>query len=568
MTESFRRRELLELSSAACDGRLDDDSFARLEAILSESDEACALWLAHMKLDADLRVLVATSSAERHTLARLSASGALTEGNAEQAGLYGTTSPSQYTGQAPRSPVLGFLGSAFEACGHFLSRSFVLTLLLAIGLPGLILLMLVIDISRQPVAPVPVAHMPATVAEVTRQSECVWEQSTPALPVGTHLCSGQKLLLRKGLVELTFSDGATVLLEGPATFDINTGARGFLRAGKLVAKVPKGAEGFVIATPSATIIDLGTEFALAVAPTGATEAFVFQGKVNVSVESAIEDRKKIHQGLTAGQAVRIAAAKNNATAPRIEPIAMTSTQFMRHVPGTLPEPTIIFAHRGANDPVSEGWKSFGGYPGKGGKPTVEAGPIEDNGTAAWSLRTVADNKTKYYAVGLRNKLAPELMDEAKKKGWMYRGRIWVNPQLPPTEDPKQCLCLFTYHRDDNLTWGIHVLLDKEGNQLLKLFGDSSLGTDVVIPVPNSRGRYVDYEVRKVPERKGADVFIDSRLVATDFSKKLPESTPTIRFGMRYEPSDIRCAQFEWGIFRETPEPNNPTQPTSHTEPRP
>ena len=559
MLNNEQRTKLQELIDAKWEGRLSEAEATRLREWTCEDDDACRYYLDYMMLHG---LLVLEHAEDDPTDALMTLTADISCEDHELLSNLGKTN----------HPVLGFLGDGLKTGLDFLGQPFVLTLVMSLLLPSVLLVFLLIHIKSQPVPELPIAkRQPAHVAtdeaaRVARVNDCVWEESDKNLTTGTPLQPGRQIQLRKGLAEIIFADGTTVLLEGPVTFKVTQGDRGFLRTGRLVAKVPKGSEGFGIATPSATVIDLGTEFALSVVPSGTTEAYVFKGKVNLSVESATEDDKKIHRDLTAGQAVRVVRAKGNTVTPRIEPIAMTTTHFMRHVPGTLPEPTIIFAHQGNNDPETEGWQSHGGRPDKDGKLTVEAGPIEDNGTAAWFLRTVADNKvnkaqyynTRYYAMSPPNKLTPELINEAKEKGWMYRGRIWVNPQAPPPEDPRECLCLLSYHRDDDLTWGLQVLLDKKGNQLIKLLGDSSLGTDVVIPVPHSRNRFVDYEVRKASEKKGADVFIEGRLVATDFHNKAIEARPTIRFGMKHVSSDIRCARFEWGIFRDTPETNKPS----------
>src|SRR5204862_8103159 len=55
------------------------------------------------------------------------------------------------------------------------------------------------------------------------------------------------------------------------------GAR--LLRGKLTAQVPAAAKGFQITSPQGKIVDLGTEFGMAVARDGTTDVYVFKGKV-------------------------------------------------------------------------------------------------------------------------------------------------------------------------------------------------------------------------------------------------------------------------------------------------
>ena len=77
------------------------------------------------------------------------------------------------------------------------------------------------------------------------------------LPAGTSR-------LAEGVVELEFDGGARVSIEGPAEFAPRSGQRMELTRGRLVAYVPKQARGFTVDTPTAEVIDLGTEFGVEV----------------------------------------------------------------------------------------------------------------------------------------------------------------------------------------------------------------------------------------------------------------------------------------------------------------
>lgn len=83
-----------------------------------------------------------------------------------------------------------------------------------------------------------------------------------------------------GLVELTFASGTRALIEGPASFQVTDGNSMNLAYGKLVADVPKGAEGFTVAYADGKIVDLGTEFGVEVARDGLSANFgVFRGEI-------------------------------------------------------------------------------------------------------------------------------------------------------------------------------------------------------------------------------------------------------------------------------------------------
>jgi hypothetical protein len=90
------------------------------------------------------------------------------------------------------------------------------------------------------------------------------------------------LTLSAGFIELTFNDGAVVVVEAPAVFDLKSNNAMFLQSGKLSAAVPKEAVGFTVHTVNATIVDYGTEFGVEIEDNGSVAAHVFAGKVKVS----------------------------------------------------------------------------------------------------------------------------------------------------------------------------------------------------------------------------------------------------------------------------------------------
>ena len=86
--------------------------------------------------------------------------------------------------------------------------------------------------------------------------------------------------IRSGLIEFTFASGTRALVEGPAEFQIMGDNAIRLNRGKLVADVPKGAEGFSVTYQDGKIVDLGTEFGVEVASNGRSANFgVFRGEI-------------------------------------------------------------------------------------------------------------------------------------------------------------------------------------------------------------------------------------------------------------------------------------------------
>jgi len=86
-----------------------------------------------------------------------------------------------------------------------------------------------------------------------------------------------------GEVQLEFMNGAMIAVEGPAELQIESKDTVNVLSGKIGAYVPERAHGFTINAPSAAVIDLGTEFAMNVDETGASEVEVISGEVELSL---------------------------------------------------------------------------------------------------------------------------------------------------------------------------------------------------------------------------------------------------------------------------------------------
>ncbi|MEM7014529.1 MAG: LamG-like jellyroll fold domain-containing protein [Verrucomicrobiota bacterium] len=87
--------------------------------------------------------------------------------------------------------------------------------------------------------------------------------------------------LSAGLVSIRYETGVELLIEAPAKFQLDSKQRVTLESGQIAANVPPEGVEFTIETPSAEVIDYGTEFAVGVGRDGASEVHVFQGEVEV-----------------------------------------------------------------------------------------------------------------------------------------------------------------------------------------------------------------------------------------------------------------------------------------------
>ena len=165
-------------------------------------------------------------------------------------------------------------------------------------------------------------HEPV-VAQLTRMAGARWT-SDQEFSVDKSLVRGSRLELNGGLVEVQFTTGVRVILEGPATFTLMDEGAVRLDAGKLVAHVPKPAQGFAVHTPCAVVTDRGTEFSVWVRGQAAgarreqgadkstsdrpqiTDVYVFKGAVDVAA-IATGKQDQAPRRMTAGEAVRARA---------------------------------------------------------------------------------------------------------------------------------------------------------------------------------------------------------------------------------------------------------------------
>ncbi|HEY1064522.1 MAG TPA: FecR domain-containing protein, partial [Pirellulales bacterium] len=142
------------------------------------------------------------------------------------------------------------------------------------------------------------------VARITGTHNCIWSNPETAAAYGSPLHAGQKIELAEGLAEVTFADGATLLLEGPATFHVTGSGKVDLHAGRMAAVVPQRARDFHVRTATLDLFDVGTEFGLVAQESGAAEVHVFNGLVKADVLDS-NGRALRRLELRAAQAARV-----------------------------------------------------------------------------------------------------------------------------------------------------------------------------------------------------------------------------------------------------------------------
>lgn len=151
--------------------------------------------------------------------------------------------------------------------------------------------------------PEPETNVPKTdhIALLTQAVGVVWD--TPRnLQTGAGLSAGW-LKLKRGTIQVELISGATVLIEGPAAFELISPLKAFCQYGKVRASVPEQAQGFTIETSRLNVVDLGTEFTLSLDATGNGQVQVIDGEVELHSPDQQTTRSGI-QSLKTGEGVQ------------------------------------------------------------------------------------------------------------------------------------------------------------------------------------------------------------------------------------------------------------------------
>ena len=174
------------------------------------------------------------------------------------------------------------------------------------------------------------------VGHISGMVGCRWADSS-LKPLAPRIRQGTKFVLKSGLMEITYTTGAKVILQGPCTYEVESPVGGYLALGKLTAKVASGqrrvaSEGpgaanhkseisnhksaitespnlqiskFTVRTPTALITDLGTEFGVEVDEERNTLSHVFQGRIEVRLVGDFPENESRIVVLGANQSARV-----------------------------------------------------------------------------------------------------------------------------------------------------------------------------------------------------------------------------------------------------------------------
>ena len=230
------RVELNELCSLLVDGQLSQGQNERLQQLLLGSDEARRFYVRSMQLSASLYSYAS-------------------EMQSEPAEPRNVVRPAFW-----RRTVVPLAAAAVVAIGVWLGRSLIPDVL-------------------------PSDDDAEFIARISGSKDPQWVGAS-AFQNGDELPRGQRLELTSGFAEITFDSGAQIVVEGPASVDLDSAWQATLRRGTLRANIPQEAIGFKVANASVDVVDLGTEFSMTADADGSAEVFVLNGQVEVEPRSS------------------------------------------------------------------------------------------------------------------------------------------------------------------------------------------------------------------------------------------------------------------------------------------
>ncbi len=266
------RAELQGLLSALCDGELTEAQHARLEELLRADPECRRLYLEYLDLHA--RLLVHPRFGGGASFPPEPASLATTPGE--------------------HSPIPGAAGDGAAPAPRRGRRRVRQALRYGLVAAGTLAASLLVQLAWGPAKPQPVGDrdlkaagepaLPGYVATLVQAADCAWDEPAGAPRAGARLLPGA-LRLRKGVARVRFDSGPELVIEGPAALRLDSATAATVVRGKVVFRADETAPPFDLHTPSSTLVDLGTEYAVVVGPEG-EEVHVFDGEVQRTPKAA------------------------------------------------------------------------------------------------------------------------------------------------------------------------------------------------------------------------------------------------------------------------------------------
>ncbi len=303
--------QLRRMISQWCDGAMTEEAFERFCDELRGNENAIAVFVKYIQMHASLRSV----TTDDDNLAEL----------LEQVRMKLSAPPSETAAASPtvhraKKPSLDFRRFTWRQRGWaYLAGAIAAMLLISsaalfvgsgrdnTGTPTPLAFL-----SRSTVDGVNASALPSAIARVVSvSSDCKWMfdhvgSVLDHTDVASAVSSGAIIRVLEGDMTLEFVNGVQVRLLGHTLYSAESPMRGRVLLGKCRATVCPGSEGFTLDAPTATVIDLGTEFGLEVDSRGEADVVVYDGAVEIDSDG-VGDLERSRTSLNVGDAVRIAS---------------------------------------------------------------------------------------------------------------------------------------------------------------------------------------------------------------------------------------------------------------------
>jgi hypothetical protein len=384
------RQELERLLSALCDGALTEAEHARLQELLDSNPDCRRCYLEYLDMHARLLAHPRLGEADLLPAGEPRLGRGTTSAASET--VEGPLAPQAPVPAPPEAPPPPAAPTRRSRVSQALRYGMV-----AAGSVAASVLVQLLWLHPQPAGdrgqPVGPAAGEPTVATLIGTADGAWEDRRETLRTGSRLAPGP-LRLQKGLARIRFDTGSEVLLEGPADLSLDSGTAATLRSGKAVVSRDGMAVPFDMHTLSATVVDLGTEYGIAVGADG-DQIQVFEGEVQRVPRVAAG--AGVPEYLKAGEARRWLAAPPGPG----QPVAFDPARFVRRLAaaGQPPDPaTGLLAYEGFDYAAAELFttgKADGGFGWAGPWTVTAARPLEWGDNKQLPLN-VKDSLVRYH----------------------------------------------------------------------------------------------------------------------------------------------------------------------------
>jgi hypothetical protein len=160
---------------------------------------------------------------------------------------------------------------------------------------------------------------------IDQSSNAQWANSRSPRGIG-HAIGREKVALENGEATLLLDNGVELLMRGPAELELMSVDHGVLQRGQISARVPENAIGFRLDAPGVNVVDLGTEFSLAVDGRGQPKVHVFKGKVRAALPSMPDSRTELNSGESASFDVALGKVSRGQEDPSLFPVLEDDSQ--------------------------------------------------------------------------------------------------------------------------------------------------------------------------------------------------------------------------------------------------